>query len=465
MTDANGAFRFDCIPEGPVTLEAERPDFLKPTELPLENAEGSQVVQVIADVNDIVLRLVPWAEIRGNVRSVEGTPIQDLPVHLYQQTIVDGIATWKIVASTTSDEEGHFRTYGLQKGLFILSAGPEPWKARPPRARHFGYPTVFYPNADEFAAASVISISPGQQVQADLELRQKELFEISGYVVGIPAAVDARIELISSSGTPLPLQRPSAEQHNFRGYVSSGLYMLHASAEIEGQSLQATLPLTIASNTESIQITLAPRPMIIVKVRGESVTPDRRLDTARTSVKLISSAISIRPLELVANYAANGNQGLMQIVGAEPGNYSVEVDSYGSYIKSISSGSTDLLQETLNVPENGRVAPIEVLLSNDGGELTGSVTLPGRNTTALVLLVPEHGYIKDIKATTTDPTGGFQFEQVRPGNYMVLAFNDADYIEYKNIDVLSRYFNNASHVSVPPRQGVSVNLELIHLGN
>jgi hypothetical protein len=466
MTDANGTFRFEAVPEGFVRLEAERPGFFKPSEAPSGRGSTSSLQVGGGDVRGIVLNLVPQADIAGRVHSIRGLPIENFPIRLYRRNIVDGAVQWENVASVISDHEGYFYIYGMPEESVVLSAGPEYWRPRPPGAKHIGYPLVFYPNAHEFTAASLISVSPGQHIEADFSLSQEPLFEVSGWVVGVPGAVDTKVELTSSAGDPLPLVQPHPERHEFFGYVTAGRYTLRTSAEVNGQLWRATVPLNIASNTTGIQVVMAPQLSIPVNLRTESVDSNRNRNTnvLSANVKLTSATISLSPVQFTATQVPSRDQTVMEIAGVEPGTYSVEVTSYNAYVKAASSGSTDLLQNDLLVPEDGRVAPIEILLSNDGGEVSGNVNLPNREGGATVLLVPERGSSRNIKIAITKATGDFMFEQVRPGDYLLLAFDRVDDLEYRNPDVLSNYLSGAIHISVPIRQQVKATVDLIQLG-
>jgi hypothetical protein len=465
MTDANGAFRFEGVAEGSVKLEVERPGFFKPSEVPPKQRLSSSF-QVSGDVDSVVLKLVPQADIAGHVRSAERLPIQDFPIRLYERRIVNGAVHWENVASVTCDQDGYFRVFGLAEGSFVISAGPEPWRPRVPAAKHIGYPLVFYPNVHDLSAASVLSVTAGEHVEVDFSLSKEPLFEISGGIVGVPGAVDAKVELYSSAGDPVPLVQLHPERHEFLGYVTGGRYTLRTSAEVDGQVRRTTVPLSIDSNTAGIQVALGTPSSIPVNLRSELANSDhsRRTNVSNASVILKSTSAPLSPVELTATQVPNREQTVMEIVGAEPNSYSVEIDPYNAYVRAATSGSTDLLQNDLLVLEDGRVAPIEIVLSSDGGEVGGNVKSPDHDSSATVLLIPERGSSKEIKSAATQATGEFHFEHVRPGEYVLLAFDRAEDLEYRNPDVLTSYLSSATHVSVPPRQLVKATLELIQRG-
>jgi hypothetical protein len=464
LTDATGMFRFEGVPEGLARLEAERPGFLQPSDVGTERRR-SLSVQVTADVEGVVLKLVPQGELAGYVRSIQGTPIEDFPVRVYYRNIAEGKVQWQKAASISSGEDGYFRVFGMPAESVVISAGPERWRPRPPGAPHFGYPSVFYSDARGFAVANAITVAPGQQVEADFSLSQEPLFEISGEVAGVPGTIDTKVELSNNSGETLPLVQIHPERHDFSGFVAEGTYALRVSAEVEGQLWQATVPLSITSNTAGIRVVLRRRPPIAVKVRNASdVDHNRKPNWLSAAVTLTSEAPSINPLQFIARQAANGDQASMEIAGAEPGSYSVEINSYGTYVKSAISGSTNLLHEDLLVAEDGSVPAIDIVLSDDGGQVAGTIKSLEHDSSATVLLVPEAGPSKEIRAVVTEATGQFRFEQVRPGSYVVLAFDHVEGLEYRNPDVLSSYLSSGIHVTVPETQAVTASPELILFG-
>lgn len=462
MTDGNGDFRFDGVAEGFVKLEAERPGFFKPTD---ENSGRvvSSDFQVERDMNGIVLKLVPSAVVTVHVHSVTGVPIQDYPIRLYERLIVDGAVQWGNETSVVSDVDGYCGLYTIHAGSYVISGGPERWRPRPPGAKHVGYPLVFYPNVHELSAASVLTITVGQKVEVDFSLSRESLFEVSGNVVDVPEAVDTKIELSSSEGDPVPLEQPHPARHDFIGYATAGRYTLRARAEVNAKPMTATLPLTVGANTAGIHVVLRPQVSIPVNVTSDfaDTNRDRGSDNSGVSVKLRSTT-GFSPIQLLATLE-HGNRNAMEVSGVEPGGYSVEINPFRGYVRTATSGSTDLLQNDLVAPEDGNVEPIEIVLGNDGGEVSGSVKLPDPNVSATVLLVPERRPIKLVKSALTQPGGAFTFEQIAPGDYLLFAFDRIKDLEYKNADVLSSYRSSAAHVYVSSHQHVTTTLDVIRL--
>ena len=473
MTDSSGHFQVDGLPRGDVLLTAAKPGFFNPDPAgPLQ--EPSVRVSLNADVGDAVLKLMPQAVVAGRITSLAGVPLEDFPVRLYARKIVEGRAQWQAAGTTQTDEDGQFRVADLRPGQYCLSAGPEhknlfatdaeerESSAGKANNRPRGYPEVFYPNTSELASATTINLLAGQQFQADFALNQEPLYELSGKVIGAPAEGGVGWALFNSSGEQLNSLRVRAQGQKFFGFVPAGRYTLRFFARVNNQQLAATVPVHLAANLTGIQAVLAPEAAIPVNIRVESSAP------RRPGQSILQVVVRLRPVAAGLDQNEYGSVPAQEggaetfVSGVPPGTYSVEVLAFGTnYVQSAISGTTDLLSEPLVVPFGSKVDPIEVTLRADGGHVEG--TLQGQGV-GMVLLVPERGPTADIKSMEAQGGGSFSFDQVRPGEYFLLAIQQSGDFEYENPEVLSPYLSRATHVTVNPKQDMNINLEMITTG-
>jgi len=132
------------------------------------------------------------------------------------------------------------------------------------------------------------------------------------------------------------------------------------------------------------------------------------------------------------------------------------------YVQSARSGSLDLLERELTVTPGGSVRPIDIVLRDDVATLSGTVSSNGRGVFAAVLAVPVSNP-GQVLVITTGSEGAFQFGNLAPGPYKLLAVDRADDWEYGNPEVLRKYLSNTRDVVLGPNQSVSVELELVRI--
>jgi hypothetical protein len=192
---------------------------------------------------------------------------------------------------------------------------------------------------------------------------------------------------------------------------------------------------------------------------GEAVAGNAQL----VNVRLSPSALPLAPLDYYATALTNAKDHELVLRDLEPGKYSAEISSsYGGwYVASAVSGGTDLLSDDLTVLPGAPLQPIEVVLRNDGATLTGTVSSDGQDASAAVLLLPRHG---QPKVGFTHQGNEFQFTELAPGDYEIVALDRMDGVEYANPDSLKAYLVQASHVALLSNGKSSVTLELIHVG-
>jgi hypothetical protein len=56
--------------------------------------------------------------------------------------------------------------------------------------------------------------------------------------------------------------------------------------------------------------------------------------------------------------------------------------------------------------------------------------------------------------------GKFEIDGVTPGDYLLLAFEGGDRLQYENPEVLNPYLSKAEHISLQPHGIANVNLSL-----
>jgi hypothetical protein len=201
--------------------------------------------------------------------------------------------------------------------------------------------------------------------------------------------------------------------------VPPGRYQLAAT---RGGSEVAVVPLEVAGNLEGVRAVLGKGAQVkagMVMEGGGRVKPER------FQVFLTVNGQSGYFLEAEGDQFATQNN-------VAPDRYEVQVErlAAGTYVKSIRSGDTDVLNDGLTIAPGGTVQ-FEITLASDAAKVEGTVTnqsdQPGPGAT--VVLVPEaklraRGDL--FKTATTDQYGHFEFVTVAPGEYKVFAWDDVE---------------------------------------
>jgi hypothetical protein len=490
LTDFEGSFKFEGLAAGTTYLTARKPGFFAEQEL--NNDAGPPLsVEVGPNAGTVSLKLVPEGTISGKVVDAEGQPVEDLPVVVYVQRIMDGTKHRVQQNRTTTDADGHFKIATLQPGTYFLAAGPGsgfPRRRRRivPTSRDEGFPQVFYPASPELISASPINVSPGQDSEADFSIRTEQMYRVAGTVAGFTPGMSMGLQVQTNAGEYLPMRHfLDNRTGDFRAQLLAGSYRLHMTAQSEGQVLAANVPLMVNSDIADLAIVLSPTVNIPVVIRSDggngtsamvsestnagstaSLRAMRFLQHAQqASVRLSSGDTFAGGRDFWASPGDDAKEPALAVRNVEPGTYSVEINTNGSYyVQAASCGDTDLLREDLRIAPGAHPPPIQVTLRSDPGTISGKVQSGGQPSKAGVLLIPDRGGANKAQSTSTGQDGEFQFGLLAPGDYRVLAFDHIDKLEYRNPDVLEAYLSRASRVTVQASDTAKTTVEMIVTG-
>lgn len=468
MTDGNGQFEFDNLPPGQSFIDVRKPGFFDSRQLP-DWSEISSMATIGPDAKPVVLKLIPEAVIYGRAQNTDGEPLEDLTVKLLTTRIVDGRKRWQQAGMAASNEDGEFRIAGLLPGDYYLEAGPVS-----PR-RHIdvagqdppGYPAVFYPNAPDLASATVIQVSPGQQVDAELALHKVRFFKVSGVLDTGRADSGVSIEVMDAMGNDVSrLNRFDSSSGSFEVFVPSGEYTLKASTWPAGKPSEATMRLNVSSDISGLRLVPAPAYSIPVQIRTEST--HSRAHSAQAGVPIPRlELISTNPLSpALYGVAVEGNPKNPSITlrSLPAGKYSVELNIDSPwYVQSAHCGDIDLLRGEITVPAGVQMPPIEITARDDSASLHLQTEPIANRKRVLTVLVPDNG--SAVRAITSIASGNNAIELpgLAPGGYSLLALDGANEIEFRNPDVLARYLAGAVHVVLQPDQHQQVTIQLTKL--
>ena len=494
FTDSEGKFQFTHVPAGDIVLGARKPGFFSEQELHPESVFPPRFFLVEGNTSSTVIKLFPEGIVTGRVATVKGEPIEDSPVRIFQQRIMDGRRRWMQRNQSTTDEDGQFRIANLQPGQYLVSTGPMfgigRRRARGKRtSRGEQISSTFYPGVPEMDAATPITVASGQQSEADFLLKPEPVFKVSGVVSGSFPATPNVPQVATRSGEPLPaLVNFDPQTGKFDFELPAGSYVLMIrTPDGEGNLLSSDLPLTVNSDIENVTLSLgAPMVMPIrVETRAtssgvvastgvaiDSVSPasiqmggarPRRIRIPVVQVRLISSENRVEGAEFQAE--SNANDGSFAVRNFVPGRYTVDLQPNPPwYVQSATSGTVDVLREELVLTPGRRPDRLEIVLRDDGAMISGTIRADGQPAVGSVLLIPEQAPPSQIRVTAAAPAGDFIFDRVPPGEYKVLALDTVADVEFRNPEVLGPYLSRAARITLTPDQQASVTVERVTAG-
>jgi len=468
LTGADGKFVFENLPDEEWSIEVTKPGFFA------KGAENTNTFQVKPGDSPVTFQMLPEAVLTGRVEDRNGEPVERALVRVMAVNFNMGHAEHRQIGQATTDEDGNFRIANLNVRRCWVMVQPNQVSARTSandvQGIKEGFPAiVYYPAAGDLASATPIQLLPGREAEARFLLPTEAIFQISGTVTGAPLGRYIEVSLLTPSGDNLVLPRRFNQQTGAFEIrmVPAGTYLLESNMrDPEGHFLTAEVPLTVQSNVTDVNLVLVDAKSISVTVHSDfsgpatgPMTPSRESDMAR------NSRIAFRSLDPVhqdrgTQYYTTDN------VHLAPGKYALDkVTGEGFfYLQSARCGSTDLLREPLVVPREGDVPPIELMLRDDGGAITG--TVHGIKSPAIVVAIPEKGSMQAPRQAFLPAAGTqFNFTNMAPGDYRLFVFNTTAQFEYTNPQVLADYSSKGVHVTVSPRGRVEADVELMEIGN
>ena len=477
LTDAEGRFQFEVDAGSYVQFTARKPGFLNDDEQ--ERNRNGQSSRRMVGGQTLIIKLTPEALIAGNVRAVDGEPLERVRIRAVYEHIVEGRKVWQSRLAAPTDEDGDFRLANLPPGDFYLvaDATPEvkglPFRLATRAGQAQGYPTTYYPDAPERASATVMHLAAGQQERAYFLLHRVPLYDISGVVAGIPEGGGARVQ-VEQGGLPVHGNFAETSGKFQLNAIPAGTYTVVAhGSDANGSELYAERQITLARDVSNLQLALEPGlsiPINVQRVATRAAKPTKPGVTRSLGPDMGAGLPVLIRLLQPDRFGMPGGNYMGTVSPQKPTGFSVDnvvpgkylvsaMENAPWYVESIRRGSVDLAKEEM-VVSPGEQEPIEVVLRDDSARLRGQMMREGHPVEGSALLVPDSG-AGPLPIFAQGEQGRFEQTGIAPGGYSVLAFDDLDGLEYTNPEALRPYLPKAVHVTLQPNQETTLELEPI----
>jgi hypothetical protein len=455
-TDAEGHFSIQLTP-GSYRLWVERSGFARQAYGALSPA-GEGTVLTLApgqQLRQMVFRVVPLGAIAGRVLDEDGEPITGVGIQVLRFSYATGRRQLISVGGASSNDRGEYRVFGLRAGRYLLRAAlPGAPLSRPletgalvPEAQD-PYASVYYPGVLEVDAASPIALAEGSELaDVDFQLHRVRAVTVRGHLVGAVERLSAsqiQVILAHNEGNAASyvdrasaFVDPATGKFEVRG-VSPGSYLLVASQLYAGHALGGRAPVEVspAGAPEDVTVALTPAFDLIGSVELEGAA---RGNVPNLTVRLLPAeglALGPQPSSKV------GGDGSVRLTGVTPGLWTLVVDSLpeGLWIKAESFASGEISAGELALSESAR-GQLRIVLSGNGGQISGTVTANGQPCRATVVLVPATPEMRPAhqlyRITNATERGAFVMKSVRPGAYKLFAFQEIEPFEWLDPEQLN----------------------------
>ena len=252
--------------------------------------------------------------------------------------------------------------------------------------------------------------------------------------------------------------RFTGEGHFEISGVTPGQYVITAAGHKEAAIQSASQAVAIgAADLEGV--TLAPNPgaSITGHVTVEQKDGAAALSLAQIGITLQPDDSITKPV-LAVELGADLSFLIAQALG---GDYTLRVNvPEPYYLKSASSGGIDVLANALTVPLSGALAPLELVIGSNGGEVSGTVSMQDKPADNCAVLLIRNGSRSPSqnKFATTDANGKFVIRAVAPGEYTAYSWRDVSEVEYRNPQALGQYSGAGVTVAEGAKQMVELKL-------
>lgn len=469
--DAKGNFRLAGLTPGIYRLWANRNGYLR-TAYGAKRAGGSGAsITVTAgqELADLRIPLYAYGVIAGTVRDTDGEPLVGVGIVAMRQKYDKGKRSVEMEGfSARTDDLGQYRIPSLPPGRYYVLAQAESESGMtvngPVRSmKKQRLLSAYYPGVTDPDLARLVEVSAGARVTGtDITLTRSKVVRVTVKVTG-PAKSELAVSLVSGHVGAGALSRQvegDKQDDGTFGFqdVAPGPYTLLAEAQPPSDTPQtevgfivfnmtrssgarASMPLVVGdSDIEGLTLTVMPG----AEVKGH-VTVEDPDGNPQKRPTLPAEGRGFETLETVGSIdfdqGGEGDPGAIVkpdgsfVATLSPGLYSVYLDDptlamRGQVVKAILSEHTDVLHNGLTISGPGTV-PLEIVLAPIGGAIDGTALDKDEKPVAgaVVALIPalelraRHDRYFDA---TADQYGHFELQNVPPGDYKILAWDDVE---------------------------------------
>ncbi|HUY14547.1 MAG TPA: carboxypeptidase-like regulatory domain-containing protein [Terriglobia bacterium] len=486
MTDGAGHFCIGSVAAGQYHILIERKGFVNTyygENLPFRVWQVFSVSTSSAFSN-LVIRLLPAAQIDGHVYDENGDPFQGVRVEAVRELWRGGRLHLETSHSSETNDQGDYKIDGLAPDNYLLFAVAH---SNPPRQKgnshkdresseDVAYVPFFYPASVEFRGAGVVNLRPGDdRGPFDFHLHPTSAYSLKGEI-SAPNLPKGRHEAVEIAIVPLNPDAPDYDLHrrqlSFKqsSFVIHGIlpgsYDLIASTTAKQETYSGRVTVTVGeSDVDGLRLILGPNFDLTgrVTVNGNSAVKASDLRVA-LSTKL--------PQVWSDQYTEVNPGGIFTFKNIFEGPASINISGCRNcYVKSLTLGGDSYPPSRIEITRESASAGLLINIGTDGAQVTGTVVDSNQKpaASAYVVIVPatpstlNQGF---YRTAFTDGRGQFGVAGLPAGDYQIFAwpspqgaaFEDPAFIEQHREDgfsvtLMSGQIRNIQIRLLPPSGG------------
>ena len=424
--DSQGRFSFVGVSPGKYTLAVTCNGFMSASSGSAQREAEMVVVTAGQPVKDLAIELTPYAVLTGKVLDEDGEPMQNATVKLIRYTYQPGgrrtLAPLGRPAQT--DDRGMYRVAEVPPDSYSASVTPSPLGLTRNAAGQ-AYPITYYGGVADPAAATPFAVGMGEIRTVDFKLSRMPVARVRGRLLGPDGlGKGPGVFLLwprngGILGGPLVgAVTTNLADGNFEiSGMPPGAYRIGVSIPNDPQRLGAMQALDVRGDMDGVRIQLTPGRQVRGSIQMEG---DAAADLHGTQVSLCC----VDGFGGVTRGVAIRDDHTFEAAIIWPVHYAVDLVHLPphSYVKSVLYGGKEVPAGGIE-PEAD--VPLAVTLSTVGAARleAAAVDSAGKPLSRRpVTLIPMDGPAMSAQTGQTDARGNFVFEAVRPGKYMVTAW-------------------------------------------
>jgi hypothetical protein len=474
IADDHGAFRFLHLPAGRYILSASHRGYLTAN---YDGHDGFTTALVTGEgldcCSNLQMRLIPGGVISGVVSEDSGDVVSQGRVTLYRESNQDGSERVRRVRTESLDETGAYEISGLQPGNYFLAVTAQPWYATQVRGMQLRtrrnangsedtsnethspldlvYATTFYPDTTDETAATPIPIKGGDHLQINFSLHP------------VPA-VHVKVQLPARTGERnSPFSPPQIQQTIFGSteYISSPTFIHgdsegHFEAELSAPPGQYVVRTSDNAGVPGRQMAVDITTDQTLNIATGAPLADVTGKFALASGEAIPENLFVSLQQVSNGQGAGGDRvekdGTFTIHNVAPGTYHINFFANGKrlHVTRMVANGAKIAHRQITIG-SGPVTLAGLLYPDLGLSVSGFVKKDGKPVPgAMVVLVPSDpaDYRDYFRRDQSNSDGSFEFQNVEPGKYTIIAIQDGWTLDWAEPDVIRRYLPQGQPVNI-----------------